>query len=76
MHNIFFYSQSVFKRNDLELEWGFFESLYPKVEVACNLVDVWSLVLNHEELKRDKLNGNGNLYCHTSMLVSYTIYSI
>ncbi|PWA39313.1 ulp1 protease family, C-terminal catalytic domain-containing protein [Artemisia annua] len=66
-------SEVVFKTKDTGMEWVFLESLFPRVEVACNLIDVWSIILNYEELKRDKLAGSGNLYCNTSMLPHYVL---
>ncbi|PWA81936.1 ulp1 protease family, C-terminal catalytic domain-containing protein [Artemisia annua] len=58
-----------------------------KVDVSIKLTEeekkvieyIWStsndgsLVLNYEELKRDKLAGSGNLYCNTSMLPHYVL---
>lgn len=64
------HSEIVFKKKDMEMEWTFFESFYPDVQVAANILDIWSLVLNHEERYRDKISRGANVYCHSVMLVS------
>lgn len=63
-------SDIVFKGKGLELEGVFFLSLYPEMEVASNIIDLWSFILNKEEQFRDELSGKRNVYCGTLMLVS------
>lgn len=65
-------SDIIFSGKGLELECVFFFSLYPEIQVASRIIDVWSIVLNDEEQFRDKLSGKGlrHVYCGTTMLVS------
>ncbi|GKB74951.1 ulp1 protease family, C-terminal catalytic domain-containing protein [Tanacetum coccineum] len=60
-----------FKNKDLQVQLGIFESLFPDVEVAAGIIDIWSLVLNHEEKYREKNSGGGNIYCYSGMLLPY-----
>ncbi|GJT52388.1 hypothetical protein Tco_0978545 [Tanacetum coccineum] len=64
------YSDIVFKSKDMRVRLGIFESLFPNVEVASGILDVWSLVLNHEEKYREKNSGGGNIYCCSGMLTA------
>ncbi|GKA61264.1 ulp1 protease family, C-terminal catalytic domain-containing protein [Tanacetum coccineum] len=48
-------------------------SLFPNVEVAASILDIWSLVLNHEEKYREKNSGGGNIYCCCEMLSDHLI---
>ncbi|GJS63188.1 hypothetical protein Tco_0677752, partial [Tanacetum coccineum] len=50
-------------------------SLFPNVEVAAGILDIWSLVLNHEEKYREKNSGGGNIYCCSRMLGEHLIES-
>ena len=63
-------SDIVFNGKGLQIEGVFFLSLYPEVEVASTIIDVWSIILNNEEEFRDELSGKRNVYCSTLMLVS------
>nr|GFA98410.1 ulp1 protease family, C-terminal catalytic domain-containing protein [Tanacetum cinerariifolium] len=54
--------------NFLVIEGVYFLSLYPEIEVASTMIDLWTLVLNNEEQHKDKLSGDGNVYCHTVMM--------
>ncbi|GJY51106.1 hypothetical protein Tco_0441953 [Tanacetum coccineum] len=45
------------------------EGLYSKVEVASSIVDVWSVILNHEERFRNMLSGVGNVYCNVQSYI-------
>ncbi|PWA62256.1 hypothetical protein CTI12_AA365670 [Artemisia annua] len=58
----------VFNGKGLQLEGVFFLSLYPEVEVASPIIDLWSIILNNEEEFRDELSGKRNVYCSTLML--------
>ncbi|GJU76919.1 hypothetical protein Tco_1273989 [Tanacetum coccineum] len=62
-------SDIVFKSKDLQLRLGIFKSLFLNVEVAAGILDMWSLVLNHEEKYREKNSGGGNIY----IIVNYLI---
>ena len=63
-------SEIVFESNGLQIEGVFFLSLYPEVEVAAPVIDVWSKILNYEEQFRDDISQKRNVYCTTLMLVS------
>ncbi|GKC56043.1 hypothetical protein Tco_1083641, partial [Tanacetum coccineum] len=39
------------------------------------IIDIWSLVLNHEEKYREKNSGGGNIYCYSGMLSDHLIES-
>lgn len=66
-------SDIVFDGKGYELEGMYFLSLYPEVEVASIIIDVWSIILNNEEQFRDEPSGKRHVYCRTVMLVSNTI---
>ncbi|GKC32509.1 ulp1 protease family, C-terminal catalytic domain-containing protein, partial [Tanacetum coccineum] len=68
-------SDIVFKSKDLQAELGIFKSLFPNVEVAAGILDIWSYVLNHEEKYREKNSGGGNIYCCSGMLSEHLIES-
>ncbi|GJU75747.1 ulp1 protease family, C-terminal catalytic domain-containing protein [Tanacetum coccineum] len=55
------------------IEGVYFLSLYPEIEVASTIIDLWTLVLNNEEQHRDKLSGDGNVYCHTVMMTQHSV---
>nr|GEU89137.1 ulp1 protease family, C-terminal catalytic domain-containing protein [Tanacetum cinerariifolium] len=55
------------------IECDFFMSLYPEIEVALTVIDLWTLVLNNKEQHRDKLLGDGNVYCHTVMMTQHSL---
>nr|GEW17794.1 ulp1 protease family, C-terminal catalytic domain-containing protein [Tanacetum cinerariifolium] len=40
-------------------------------EVAAGILDIWSLVLNHEGKYREKNSSGGNIYCYSGMLVFF-----
>ncbi|GKA37063.1 ulp1 protease family, C-terminal catalytic domain-containing protein [Tanacetum coccineum] len=61
------------EKNGVGIECVFFLSLYPEIEVASTIIDLWTLVLNNEEQHRDKLSGDGNVYCHTVMLTQHSV---
>ncbi|GJU76662.1 ulp1 protease family, C-terminal catalytic domain-containing protein [Tanacetum coccineum] len=63
-------SDIVLKNKDLQVQLGIFESLFPDVEVAAGIIDIWSLVLNHEKKYREKNSGGGNIYCYSGMLTA------
>ena len=63
-------SDIVFEAKGLQLEGVFFLSLYPEVEVASPIIDVWSIILNNEEQFWDEISQKRNVYCSTLMLVS------
>ncbi|GKB33373.1 ulp1 protease family, C-terminal catalytic domain-containing protein [Tanacetum coccineum] len=68
------YSDIVFDRkNGFGIEGVYFLSLYPKIEVASTIINLWTLVLNNEEQHRDKLSGDGNVYCHTVMMTQHSV---
>ncbi|GKA63959.1 hypothetical protein Tco_0763565 [Tanacetum coccineum] len=50
-----------------------FWSLYPEIQVASTIIDLWTLVLNNEEQHRDKLSDDGNVYCHTVMMTHHSV---
>ncbi|GKD53010.1 ulp1 protease family, C-terminal catalytic domain-containing protein, partial [Tanacetum coccineum] len=50
------------------IEGVYFLSLYLEIKVASTIIDLWTLVLNNEEQHRDKISGDGNVYCHTVMM--------
>nr|GEW13682.1 ulp1 protease family, C-terminal catalytic domain-containing protein [Tanacetum cinerariifolium] len=54
------------------IEAVYFLSLYPEIEVASTIIDLWTLVLNNEEQHRDKLSGDCNVYCHTIMITQHS----
>ncbi|GJW48117.1 hypothetical protein Tco_0079763, partial [Tanacetum coccineum] len=64
------YSDIVFKSKDLQVQLGIFESLFPNVEVAAGILDILSLVLNHEEKYKENNLGGGNIYCCSRMLTA------
>nr|GEW03941.1 hypothetical protein [Tanacetum cinerariifolium] len=66
------YSDIVFDRKKFGIEGVYFLSLYPEIEVASIIIDLWTLVLNNEEQQRDKLLGDGNVYCHTAMMTQHS----
>ncbi|GJZ65673.1 hypothetical protein Tco_0622369 [Tanacetum coccineum] len=55
------------------IECVFFLSLYPEIQVASTIIDLWTLVLNNEEQHRDKLSGDGNVYCLTVMMTHHSV---
>ncbi|GJX05101.1 ulp1 protease family, C-terminal catalytic domain-containing protein [Tanacetum coccineum] len=57
------------RKKGFGIEGVYFLSLYPEIEVASTIIDLWTLVLNNEEQHRDKLSGDGNVYCHTVMMM-------
>ncbi|PWA72729.1 hypothetical protein CTI12_AA262800 [Artemisia annua] len=61
-------SDIVFNGKGLQIEGVFFLSLYPEVEVAAPIIDVWSIILNNEEQFRYELSQKRNVYCSTLML--------
>ncbi|PWA77309.1 ulp1 protease family, C-terminal catalytic domain-containing protein [Artemisia annua] len=61
-------SDIVFNGKGLQIEGVFFLSLYPEIEVAAPIIDVWSIILNNEEQFRDELSQKRNVYCSTLML--------
>nr|GEY01685.1 ulp1 protease family, C-terminal catalytic domain-containing protein [Tanacetum cinerariifolium] len=52
----------------MQKESVFFLSLYLEIQLASCMIDLWTLILNHEEKYRDKLSGASNVYCNTVML--------
>ncbi|GJW53778.1 hypothetical protein Tco_0097863 [Tanacetum coccineum] len=62
-------------RANLQVQLGIFKSLFLNVEVATGIIDIWSLVLNHEEKYREKNSGGGNIYCCSGMLSEHLIES-
>ncbi|GJS34332.1 hypothetical protein Tco_0532714 [Tanacetum coccineum] len=64
-------SDIVFKSKDLQVQLGIFKSLFPNVEVAAGILDIWSLVLNHEEKYREKNSGGGNIYIIVNLEYNY-----
>ncbi|GJX27754.1 hypothetical protein Tco_0235833 [Tanacetum coccineum] len=65
------YNDIVFKSKDLQVQLGIFKSLFPNVEVAAGILDIWSLVLNHEEKYREKNSGGGNIYIIVNLEYNY-----
>ncbi|GJR76761.1 hypothetical protein Tco_0089126 [Tanacetum coccineum] len=55
------------------IECVFFLSLYPEIQVASTIIDLWTLVLNNKEQHKDKLSGDGNVYCHTVMMIHHSV---
>ncbi|GJT67808.1 ulp1 protease family, C-terminal catalytic domain-containing protein [Tanacetum coccineum] len=56
---------------DLQVQLGIFKSLFPNVEVAAGILDIWSLVLNHEEKYRENNSGGGNIYIIVNLEYNY-----
>ncbi|GJZ02127.1 hypothetical protein Tco_0520088 [Tanacetum coccineum] len=61
------------KKKGFGIKGVYFLSLYPEIEVASAIIDLWTLVLNNEEQHRDKLSGDGNVYCHTVMMTQHSV---
>ncbi|GJY22987.1 ulp1 protease family, C-terminal catalytic domain-containing protein [Tanacetum coccineum] len=61
------------RKKGFGIEGVYFLSLYPKIEVASTIIDLWILVLNNEEQHRDKLSGDGNVYCHMVMMTQHSV---
>ncbi|GJT80249.1 ulp1 protease family, C-terminal catalytic domain-containing protein [Tanacetum coccineum] len=61
------------EKKGVGIECVFFLSLYPEIQVASTIIDLWTLVLNNEEQHRDKLSGDGNVYCHTVMMTHHSV---
>ncbi|GJS44091.1 hypothetical protein Tco_0569134 [Tanacetum coccineum] len=58
------------KRSGLRSKSAYLLSLYREVEVAFGIVEVWSVILNHEERFRHRLSGVGNVdLCKSAMEV-------
>ncbi|GJU38688.1 FAR1 DNA binding domain, zinc finger, SWIM-type, MULE transposase domain containing protein [Tanacetum coccineum] len=67
------FSDIIFARKGLELEYLWFLSLYPGINVDATIIDAWSDVFNHEEKYRRNLSITSHVYCWTEMMPPYLV---
>ncbi|GJR20031.1 hypothetical protein Tco_0968558 [Tanacetum coccineum] len=58
----------VFTGKGLQIECIWFFSLYPKIQLSSNIIDLWSTILNDEEKYKGKQSVTRNIYCSTGMV--------
>ena len=62
----------LFKNDNGDGTRGELETLYPGIDIASGVINMFTHVLNHAEKNRNK-NTPTRLFCHTAMMVSFII---